>query len=252
MHSPENATVFIGTQLASDRAARRPGLLLKSHFSGAEVSAAISELSQSGGAIELGDLIVDAKWWGDFRKRAVSEIEDEHKRHPNRIGLELSRLRGALGTEIPLPELFDVLISELCQNGFVRSGETIRRGTHRPSLPDLLQPSGSRIRAVLAAKPFDPPSRKELAPDPLSQQALRFLCDTGEVVKVTDELFLGSDGFAKMRDAVIARLRGQGAASMRDLRQTVESSRRVMVPFLERLDRDGVTRRVGDNRTLAR
>jgi len=35
-----------------------------------------------------------------------------------------------------------------------------------------------------------------------------------------------------------------------DLRQRLQSSRRIMVPLLERLDRDGVTRRVGDKRTL--
>jgi selenocysteine-specific elongation factor len=252
IHSPENATVFIGTQLASDRAARRQAMLLKSHFSRAEISASLSELSQDNITVELGEFVFDARWWAEFRQRAVSEIEKDHKAHPNRIGLDISRLRVLLGTEMPLPEVFDLLVSELCRNGFVHSGETIQRATHRPTLPDSLQASGSRIRAVLAAKPFDPPSRKELAPDPLSQEALRFLCDTGEVVKITDELFLGRDGFAKMRDAVIARLRGKGAASMSDLRQTVESSRRVMVPFLERLDRDGVTRRVGDSRTLAR
>jgi selenocysteine-specific elongation factor len=104
---------------------------------------------------------------------------------------------------------------------------------------------------VLAARPFNPPSCRELAPDALSQQALRFLCDTGEVVKITDDLFLGSTGFAKMREAVVRCISGQGSASMSDLRKTLESSRRVIVPFLERLDRDGVTRRVGDKRTLA-
>jgi selenocysteine-specific elongation factor len=134
----------------------------------------------------------------------------------------------------------------------VHSGETIQRATHRPTLPDSLYSTGARIRAVLAAKPLDPPSRKELAPDALSQQALRFLCDTGEVVRITDDVFLGSEGFAKMRDAVIAFIRGKGFASMSDLRQTLGSSRRIIVPFLERLDRDGVTRRVGDKRTLVR
>jgi selenocysteine-specific elongation factor len=252
MRSPENAAVFVGTQLARDRAARRPGLLAKSRFSRAEISTAISELSKSGSAVEFGDLVFDAKWWTDFCARAISEIEKEHSAHPNRVGLELSRLRSVLGAEIPLPEVFDALISELGRNGFVRSGETIQRATHRPTLPDSLHPTGSRIRAVLAAKPFDPPSRKELAPDAFSQQALRFLCDTGEVVKITDDLFLGSEGFARMRDAVITFIRGKGFASMSDLRQTLGSSRRVVVPFLERLDRDGVTRRVGDKRTLAR
>jgi selenocysteine-specific elongation factor len=252
MHSPENVAVFVGTQVVRDRAVRRSGLLVKSHFSHAEISAAISELIGSRSILELGDVVFDANWWRDFLARAISQIENEHRANPNRIGLELSRLRSVVGLEMPLPEAFDALISELERNGFVRAGETIRRATHRPTLPEPLQSAGARIRTVLAAKPFDPPSRKELAPDALSQQALRFLCDTGEVVKITDDLFLGSQGFAKMRDAIVTCLRGRGSASMHDLRQTVESSRRVIVPFLERLDRDGVTRRTGDKRTLAR
>jgi selenocysteine-specific elongation factor len=252
MNSPENASVFLRTQLVRDHATRRPALLVKSRFCRAEISAAILELGKSGTAVELGDLIFDAKWWADFRQNAISKIEDEHRAHPNRIGLELSRLRTVLGSEMPLPEIFDALISELCRNGFVRAGETIQRASHQPTLPSSLQLVCARIRAALAAKPFDPPSRKELAPDTISQQALRFLCDTGEVVKTSDDVFLSSEEFAKMRDEVIKFIRAKGAASVSDLRQTLGSSRRVIVPFLERLDRDGVTRRVGDKRTLAR
>jgi selenocysteine-specific elongation factor len=248
--SPEDAAVFVGTELVRDRASRRLALLVKSRFSCAEISAAISELSQSGIAVEFGDLVLDAKWWADFCGRAISEIEDEHRAHPNRVGLELARLRSVLGSAMPLPEVFDALTSELCKNGFVHSRETIQRATHRPTLPDLLHSVCARIRAALASKPFDPPSRQELAPDAISQQALRFLCDSGEVVKIADDVFLGSEEFAKMREAVMKFLRAKGSASVSDLRQTLGSSRRVIVPFLERLDRDGVTRRVGNQRTL--
>jgi Elongation factor SelB, winged helix len=61
------------------------------------------------------------------------------------------------------------------------------------------------------------------------------LCDTGEIVKITDDVFLGSEQIAKMRDAVIKFMRAKGSASVSDLRQTLGSSRRVTVPFLERL-----------------
>jgi selenocysteine-specific elongation factor len=250
MRSPEDATVMVRTQLVRDHAARRAELLVKSRFSRAEISAAISALNESGNALELGDLVLDAKWWTDFRANAVSEIEDEHRTHPNRVGLELARLRNVLGGEMPLPEVFDMLISELCENGFVRAGETIQRATHRPTLPSSLQSAAARIRAALAAKPVDPPSRKELAPDEISGQALRFLCDTGEVARITDDVFLGREEFAMMRDEVIKFIRAQGPASVSDLRKRLGSSRRVIVPFLERLDRDGVTRRSADKRTL--
>lgn len=252
LDSPENALVFVRTQMARDRAARRPALLVKSCFSRAEVSTAVSELCKGGIAVELSDLVLDARWWTNLLERATSVIEDEHRVHPNRIGFELARLRGVLGGEMPLPVIFDALIAELCRNGFARSGETIQRASHQPTLPNSLQPVCAKIRAALATKPFDPPSRKELVPDTISQQALRFLCDTGEVVKISEDVFLSRDEFAKMRDEVIKLLRSKGSAAVSDLRQTLGSSRRVIVPFLEKLDRDGVTRRAGDRRTLAR
>jgi selenocysteine-specific elongation factor len=251
MRSSEDAVVFVGTELVRYHAARRSALLVKSRFSRTEISAAISELSENGMAVEFGDLVLDAKWWADFRRRAISEIEDEHRAHPNRVGLNVARLRSVLGSEMPLPEVFDALVSELCKNGFAHSGQTIQRATHQPTLPHSLRSVCARIRAGLAAKPFDPPSGKDLAPDAISQQALRFLCDTEEIVRITDDIFLGSEEFAKMRDAVVEVICAKGSASVSDLRQTLGSSRRVIVPFLERLDRDGVTRRVGDQRTLS-
>jgi selenocysteine-specific elongation factor len=224
---------------------------VKSRFSSAEISAAISELSKSGQAVERGDLVVDAKWWGDCRGRAVAMIDDEHKAHPNRVGLEFARLRNVLGSEMPLPEVFDALISDLGESGFRRAGETIQRATHRPTLPPPLQTAGTRIRAALAAKLFDPPSRKELAPDAISRHALRFLRDTGEVVKISDDVLLSREAFANMREMVIKFIQAKGPASVSDLRQTLGSSRRVVVPLLERFDREGVTRRFDDKRTLA-
>jgi len=251
MRSAEDAALFVGTELVCCRAARRSTLLVKSRFSRTEISAAVSELSENGMAVDFGDLVLNAKWWADFRGRAISEIEDEHRAHPNRVGLNVARLRSVLGSEMSLPEVFDALVSELCKNGFVQSGETIQRATHQPSLPNSLRSICARIRTELAAKPFDPPSGKDLAPDAISQQALRFLCDTKTIVRITDDVFLGSEEFARMRDAVVEVISAKGSASVSDLRKTLGSSRRVIVPFLERLDRDGVTRRLGDQRTLS-
>jgi selenocysteine-specific elongation factor len=54
-----------------------------------------------------------------------------------------------------------------------------------------------------------------------------------------------------MKSAVADFISKNGPATVSQLRQRLESSRRIMVPLLERLDREGVTRRVGDKRKLA-
>jgi selenocysteine-specific elongation factor len=244
--APNEAGVFVATQIARDRAVKRNALLVKSSFS-AEV---IAESLKSANVIERGELVIDAKWWNEFLRQAEAAVDAEHKAHPNHRGLALSELRQAVARELPLPEIFDVLASELCRHGFVRTGEVIARATHRPSLPLQLQSAARKIRDALAME--KPLSSAELAPDATSQQALRFLRDRGELVELTAEVVLATEQFLKMRDAIVAFLHENNSGTASELREFLGTSRRVIIPFLERLDRDGVTRRIADKRVLAK
>ena len=143
-----------------------------------------------------------------------------------------------------------MLASELCRNGFVRTGEAIARATHRPTLPLQLQSAAQKIRDALASKKT--PSSAELAPDATTRQALRFLRDRGELVELSAEVVLQTEQFVKMRDAIVAFLRQNNSGTASELREVLGTSRRIIIPFLERLDRDAVTRRVADKRILAK
>jgi selenocysteine-specific elongation factor len=244
--APHDARVFADTQIVRDRAVQRNALLIKSSFSAHE----IAESVKSTNVIEHGELVVDAKWWNEFLRQAEAIIDVEHRTHPNHRGLALSELRQAFARELPLPEVFDVLTSELCRNGFVRTGEVIARASHRPTLPPHLESAAQKIRAALAGKKTA--SSAELAPDATSQQALRFLRDRGELVELSAEVVLTTEQFIKMRNAIVAFLRKKNSGTASELREFLGTSRRVIIPFLERLDRDDVTRRIADKRVLAK
>jgi selenocysteine-specific elongation factor len=246
--APHDAGVFVATEIARDRAVKRNALLAKSSLGTDEIAQSV----RSANVIERGELVVDAKWWKEILRQAEAIIDAEHAAHPNHAGLALSGLRQAVARALPLPEIFDVLVFELCRGGFVRTGETIARATHRPSLPPQFQADADRIRAVLSEKKFDPPSRAQLAPDATSQQALRFLRNGGEVVELSAEVVLATEQFAKMRETTVAFLRENKSGGASELRELLGTSRRVIIPFLERLDREGVTRRIGDKRVLSK
>jgi selenocysteine-specific elongation factor len=146
--------------------------------------------------------------------------------------------------------VFDALVRAMCAGGFAQTGVVIRRAAHRPALPPRLQAAGAAIRRALTAKLLDPPSRKELAPDAVAQQALRFLIETGEVVELNAELVMDAEQFAGATELVRRHLRQRGVATAGELRQALNTTRRVIIPLLERLDRDGVTVRQGDSRKL--
>ncbi len=236
---PADAGVALATQLARDHFLRRDALLVASPFSAEEIADAVKQTP----VVSRGDFLLEPDWWKKICEGAMQTIDAFHKQQPDRPGLPLAQLREKLA-DTPA----DLVIAELCAQGFATKGETIARATHQMSLPPQLQAAGARIRAALAAKPFDPPSVKELAPDATAQQALRFLRETKELVEIAPDLVLRRDALEKMRALVADRVRATGGATVSDLRQALGSSRRVTVPLLEYFDRLGVTRRLGDKR----
>jgi len=248
--SPSDVTSFVASQIARDRAIRRRQLLLKSTFSSKDISDSVSQLAAEGNLVLAGGFAIDAAWWQMVCRRAADAIEASHRAHPEQSGLSLSDLRTNLEADLPFSDLFESVVSDLSRTEFVKVGNTIRRVMHRRALPSSLLAAAAKLRTALAAKPFDPPSRKQLAPDSVSQQALRFLVDTGEVVAISAEVVLASDSLKHMTNLISQYIRNNGAATVTLLRQELGCSRRVIVPLLEQLDRDGVTLRNGDTRTL--
>jgi selenocysteine-specific elongation factor len=86
--------------------------------------------------------------------------------------------------------------------------------------------------------------------DPQARQVMRFLIDTGDLTELAPDVVLLRDSFERMKSQVAVFISKNGAATVSQLRQALGSSRRVMVPLLERLDREGFTRRMGDKRSL--
>ncbi len=248
--APDDAGGFVTSQLARDGAAKKSQMLRKSRFSADAVASAVSRLQAEGSVMVAGEMVIEAALWKKVRQHAVDAIDARHRAHAEQLGLPLTDLRAALELKAPVAEIFDAIVADLCAQGFARSGNAIRRAAHRPALSPQLQSASARIRAMLAAKPFDPPSRKDVAPDIASQQALRFLIESGEVFEVSSEIVLAADSAKRATEMVREFIRSHGPATVSELRQMLGNSRRVALPLLERLDRDGVTLRQGDKRSL--
>ena len=236
---------FIASELAYRRAVPAGRLLLKSHWGATEIAAAARDRL-------VGSWAVDPQWWSSLHKKAAERITEEHKRHPERPGLALNDLRTSVQGELPDPAFFDLLVGELCREEYVHVGTAIRHKSHCPALPAALQAAGARVRAALNANPFEPPARKELAPDAASQNVLRFLVQTAEAIELAEDTVILAENFARAIEQIKKFLRERGKATASELRQHLNTNRRVIIPLLEKLDKDGVTVRQGDFRLLKR
>ena len=239
---------LVRATLARQGFARRESLLNKSRFSADEISETLITLEKTGEIIVCQHIAADGEFWRKLRAKAIGLIDAAHRETPERAGIDLGELRSTLRFQDS--ELFESLVADLCEGDFACKGSVIARTSHHPTLPVHLQQVEQRIREALTGQPFDPPSRKAIESDPQARQVVRFLIETGGVIELAVDVLLLRESFERMKSRVTEFISRNGPATVSQLRQALASSRRVMVPLLERLDRDGATRRVGDKRCL--
>jgi selenocysteine-specific elongation factor len=247
--APNDVDVCVASEIERGPA-RSSALLRRSRFSADEIAASLKRLQSRGEIVISREIAANAQAWRMWRSQAAALIDGAHESNSARAGLDVNALRARL-PGLPL-EVFELLLSDLCTDGFVRNGSIIARASHRAALPPHLKTIAETILTTLARKPLEPPARKEIAPDKRDQEALRFLIDQGEVIELGADVILSRESFARMKDGVVAFISEHQSATVSQLRQELQSSRRIIVPFLEKLDRDGVTQRVADRRRLKR
>jgi selenocysteine-specific elongation factor len=246
--APDDVHLWVRSEVGLRRFVPIQGLLGKSRFNSNEIADALLDLQRRQEIVVHEKIAADPSRWHALRDRATRLIDNALSKNPERVGYSLSDLRAALCDKST--DVFEALMADMCSHDFTRKESTITRRSHQPALPVRLQPVAAKIHEILREKPFDPPPRRELERDLETQRVLRFLIASGKVIEISSDVVLLHEKFERMKTAVADFIYKNGPATVSELRQALESSRRIMVPFLERLDREGFTRRMGDRRGL--
>ena len=246
--APQHPQTWIETQLKRDGVVKRENLLRPSSFSPTQIDEAVTGLLGSHKALEAGDWVADKSGWQSAIDAMSQRVDAEHARHPELQGLSLEKLRPLIEQAFPGHDVFPELTLDLCRNGFHRRQNHIARNGHKPALPAHLRDVGEMIRRTMQMP--DPPARKYITENSTGRQALQFLIDAGEAIDVSPDLVLGAAQFYRCRLLVKQHLRKHGQATASELRTATDTTRRIMIPLLEKMDRDGVTVRRGNVRVL--
>ena len=115
------------------------------------------------------------------------------------------------------------------------------------ALPEPVARAVERVRADLAGGPFRAPEADRLAELGLGPREMAAAVRAGALLRLADSVVL-LPGAVDDAAAVLAGLPQPFTLSA--ARQALDTTRRVAVPLLELLDRNGVTRRLPDDRRL--
>ncbi|MDX6631534.1 MAG: selenocysteine-specific elongation factor [Gaiellales bacterium] len=216
--------------------------------------AALAGLGDTGEVLQLGG--AEATWLTAARYRELSgSVREQLERRAAEHPLEPELPAAAV---VPSGPGADALLARLGADGVLqRDGAHVLLAGARADGAGSHAAEAEALLAALAAGGFTPPDLPTLqAASALSEREFAALCTAlernGRIVRFGGDLAYTSERFAQARELVVARCSAVESIALAELRDDLGASRRIAQGLLERLDADGVTRRVGDRRVLRR
>lgn len=244
--NPNEFTTHLNSLLTRDHFIKSDTPLSQSSFSKSVIEDAI----ENNDAVVSGNFIIDKNWWSEINEIAGNRIKTIHEKHPELPGIDISQLRTFMKKRVVDSKLFEFLIDQLCKSGFTKKDTILSIDSHKASLPNHLTSSGKKIRILLDENPLEPPNPKEIINSENDEAALKFLLQTNEAIQLDEKVILLSKNYKEAVDKIRSYITQNGPATAADLRKALSSTRRVIIPLLEHLDKEGITFRSGDTRVL--
>ena len=244
--NPNEFTTHLNSLLTRDHFIKSDTPLSQSSFS----KSVIEDTIENNDAVVSGNFIIDKNWWSEINEIAGNRIKTIHEKHPELPGIDISQLRTFMKKRVVDSKLFEFLIDQLCKSGFTKKDTILSIDSHKASLPNHLTSSGKKIRILLDENPLEPPNPKEIINSESDEAALKFLLQTNEAIQLDEKVILLSKNYNEAVDKIRSYITQNGPATAADLRKALSSTRRVIIPLLEHLDKEGITFRSGDTRVL--
>ena len=232
----------------------RAALLSRAGASPDETNAAIASLVTDRRVAPIGDLLVSQRLMDDAANRLLETLEAHHAQEPMSEGLRREEARARVMPHAPAA-VFDAVIAPLVAGGRVHARDRLALAGHAVSLSEEeLSVRDRLLRLYFAAglAPPDMPTAQAAAGDPaVADRVTKLLIRQRTLVKV-DTLLFHADSLETLKADVrsLKRSGGNPRIDVASFKERYGITRKFAIPLLEYLDRERVTRRVGEARIV--
>jgi len=244
---------------ASPRGLDLAEIVARSSWLEAEVRETAAKLAQAGTLRVVGQqplVVASAGSLENCIERMRTEVEKFHRANPLVEGIPKEDLRARAAAEVR-PELFRAALEQMVANGsIVISGDIIKRaGRQITFLPEEAQAKEQIAQEFSRAGLAVPSTKEVLAKLPVeakrAQRLLQLLLREQVLVKVTEDLVFHHTAMARLRELLADYKKRNGERlPIAAFKELTGITRKYAIPLLEYLDRERVTRRVGDERVI--
>jgi selenocysteine-specific elongation factor len=199
--------------------------------------------------------IASAACLAELGARLVAATDEFHKAHPLSRGIPRQDLRAKSGK--PTAALFDFVLNDLKAAGALAvTGDEVHRANRGVELSREEADAKAALEKEFADAKFAPPAleaarAKLRVPAAKSEKLAQMLLREKILVRISPDLVVHESALKHLKGLVAAYKTKHGdRLSVAAFKELTGATRKYAVPLLEHLDRERVTKRVGDERVI--
>jgi selenocysteine-specific elongation factor len=203
--------------------------------------------------VEAGTVYISAQAFSAARAGAIAVVNEFHQKNPLTPGMPREQLRERLDLA---PEIFSAVLEAVAPEGSLEVlGELVRTRGRGVVMKDEEADSKRAIESAFASAALKVPALKDVLAGlkvdrSRAQKIVTLLLRDKILVKVSDELVFHQDALQELRRRLLAEKAKSPRIDVARFKDLTGVSRKYAIPLLEYLDRERVTKRVGDERLI--
>lgn len=218
----------------------------------------INQLKEKKKIIILSDeSMIHMSYWKQISDYAVEVLKDYHLKNPITDGMDKEEFKSRLSERFHLPEArkAEVLLSELVKRLFVKtSGTYVSIRDFSTAYSDELSGMRLEIAKLYAKAGVEAPPTAEVTnafPDKTrAKQIIENMHREGLLMKISPTTYMDKKAFDAIMEKFRAHMEANGKITLGEFRDLAGTSRKYAMQILEYLDRQKITKMVGEARVL--
>lgn len=188
--------------------------------------------------------VISAAGWTTLHTTIIALLREYHRRWPLRRGIAREELRSRL--KLAARPFNDVVARAHAQGWLVDAAASLHLPDHAPTPTSAQERSVAALLDQWHKAPTTPPGREAL--DGLEPEVVAWIVDSGQLVRVSNEVYLLPTTYAAMRRWIDERLATDEPLTLSTFRDAWATTRKYAQAVLEHTDELKITRRIGDGR----
>jgi selenocysteine-specific elongation factor len=229
------------------------GLVAETGWTKKMLEAKLAPLMHMGEVVRTGDLFLYLPALQSLQSHAVRALTDFHKKNPLVNGISKEALRVQIDAS---PEIFEAVTAMLVREKKLEVvGDVVRLPGHGVVMKDDEAESKKKIEDAFALSGLRVPALNEVVAGlkvdkTRAQKIVTLLLRDKVLIKISDELVFHRSALEQLRRELAAYKSKSSKIDVGSFKELTGVTRKYAIPLLEYMDRERVTRRVGDAREI--